>query len=81
MAGSADGAGFINLPKGEATRMPNMPDKPDTWAKLWLALSNPLMAGVIMAITVCLLRVIYDENIARHVIDSLGVVMKPFILI
>ncbi|WP_460067562.1 phage holin, lambda family [Pseudomonas sp. H1_G08] len=50
--------------------MPNMPDKPDTWAKLWLALSNPLMAGVIMAITVCLLRVIYDgkETSVRRII-------------
>ncbi|KTC63408.1 hypothetical protein AO262_33360 [Pseudomonas fluorescens ABAC62] len=36
--------------------MPNMPDKPDTWAKIWLALSNPLWQGVIMSITVSLLR-------------------------
>lgn len=50
--------------------MPNMPDKPDSWVKLWLALSNPLMAGVIMAITVCLLRVIYDgkETSVRRII-------------
>ncbi len=40
--------------------MPTMPDKPDTWAKIWLALSNPLWAGVIMAITVSLLRVLMD---------------------
>ncbi len=42
--------------------MPNMPDKPDTWAKIWLALSNPLWQGVIMSITVSLLRVMYDAK-------------------
>ena len=49
-------------PRGEATRMPTMPDKPDTWAKIWLALSNPLWQGAIMAITVSLLRVMYDAK-------------------
>ncbi|WP_460100096.1 phage holin, lambda family [Pseudomonas sp. H3_C08] len=42
--------------------MPNMPDKPHTWAKIWLALSNPLWQGVIMSITVSLLRVMYDAK-------------------
>ncbi|MDX9624289.1 phage holin family protein, partial [Pseudomonas fragariae (ex Marin et al. 2024)] len=37
--------------------MRTMPDKPDTWAKLWMALSNPLWQGAIMAIIVSLLRV------------------------
>ena len=42
--------------------MPIMPDKPDTWAKIWLALSDPLWQGAIMAITVSLLRVMYDAK-------------------
>lgn len=42
--------------------MPHMPDKPDTWAKLWIALSNPLWQGAIMAIIVSLLRVLYDAK-------------------
>jgi lambda family phage holin len=42
--------------------MPAMPDKPDTWAKLMDALSNPLWQGVIMAVTVSLLRVMYDAK-------------------
>ena len=41
-------------------RMPTMPDKPDTWAKIWMEVSSPLWAGVIMAMTVCLIRVLYD---------------------
>jgi len=62
MAGSADGAGFINLPEREETRMPPMPDKPDTWAQIWLALSNPLWQGAIMAVTITLLRVLYEAK-------------------
>ncbi|MGN8278145.1 phage holin, lambda family [Pseudomonas sp. SMN5] len=42
--------------------MPDMPDKPDTWAKIWLALSNPLWQGAIMAVVVSLLRVLYDAK-------------------
>ncbi|UST78031.1 phage holin, lambda family [Pseudomonas siliginis] len=39
-----------------------MPDKPDTWAKIMLALSNPLWQGAIMAVIVSLLRVMYDAK-------------------
>ncbi|SOQ06531.1 phage holin, lambda family [Pseudomonas syringae group genomosp. 3] len=42
--------------------MRTMPDKPDTWAKLWIALSNPSMQGLIMAIIVSLLRILYDAK-------------------
>ncbi|RMV39411.1 Holin [Pseudomonas syringae pv. maculicola] len=42
--------------------MRTMPDKPDTWAKLWMALSNPLWQGAIMAIIVSLLRILYDAK-------------------
>ncbi|PWE39600.1 phage holin, lambda family [Pseudomonas prosekii] len=42
--------------------MPAMPDKPDTWAKFLEALSNPLWQGAIMAITVSLLRIMYDAK-------------------
>ncbi|MBS4088718.1 phage holin, lambda family [Pseudomonas rustica] len=42
--------------------MPNMPDKPDTWAQIWLALSNPLWQGAIMAVTITLLRVLYEAK-------------------
>ncbi|WP_253278747.1 phage holin family protein, partial [Pseudomonas syringae group genomosp. 3] len=34
-----------------------MPEKsPDFWAQVWMALSNPLWQGAIMAIIVSLLR-------------------------
>ncbi len=39
-----------------------MPDKPDTWAKVWLALSEPLWQGVIMAVVISFLRVLYDAK-------------------
>lgn len=40
-----------------------MPDKnPDTWAQIWIALSNPLWQGAIMAVTVSLLRILYDAK-------------------
>lgn len=42
--------------------MPNMPEKPDTWAALWVALSNPLWQGAIMAILISCLRVLYDAK-------------------
>lgn len=42
--------------------MPSMPDKPDTWAQIWLALSNPLWQGAIMAVTITLLRVLYEAK-------------------
>lgn len=42
--------------------MPNMPEKPDTWAALWVALSNPLWQGVIMAVLISFLRVLYDAK-------------------
>ncbi len=42
--------------------MPNMPEKPDTWAALWVALSNPLWQGAIMAILISCLRILYDAK-------------------
>ncbi|QHF02433.1 phage holin, lambda family [Pseudomonas asturiensis] len=42
--------------------MPNMPEKPDTWAALWVALSNPSVQGLIMAVIVSLLRILYDAK-------------------
>lgn len=40
-----------------------MPEKnPDHWAQLWLALSNPLWQGVIMAVVVSLLRIIWEAK-------------------
>lgn len=39
-----------------------MPDKPDTWAKVWLHLSEPLWQGVIMAVVISFLRVLYDAK-------------------
>lgn len=42
--------------------MDPMPDRPDIWEKLYLHLSNPLWQGVIMAITVALLRIVYDAK-------------------
>ncbi|MFH7572483.1 phage holin family protein, partial [Pseudomonas syringae group genomosp. 7] len=42
--------------------MLTMPEKPDTWAKLWMSLSNPLWQGAIMAIIVSLLLVLYDAK-------------------
>lgn len=42
--------------------MPTMPEKPDTWAALWVALSNPLWQGAIMAILISCLRVLYDAK-------------------
>ncbi|RXT91826.1 phage holin family protein, partial [Pseudomonas syringae] len=40
--------------------MRTMPDKPDTWARIVAAISNPLWQGMIMAIVVSLLRILYD---------------------
>lgn len=39
-----------------------MPDKPDTWARIYTALSDPLWQGVIMAAVISLLRVLYDAR-------------------
>ncbi|MBS7440276.1 phage holin, lambda family [Pseudomonas syringae] len=39
-----------------------MPDKPDTWARIVAAISNPLWQGMIMAIVVSLLRILYDAK-------------------
>ncbi|GFM73590.1 holin [Pseudomonas cichorii] len=39
-----------------------MPDKPDTWARFYLALSDPLWQGVIMAAVISFLRVLYDAR-------------------
>ncbi|KPW97076.1 MULTISPECIES: phage holin, lambda family [Pseudomonas syringae group] len=39
-----------------------MPDKPDTWARVVAAISNPLWQGMIMAIVVSLLRILYDAK-------------------
>ena len=47
-----------------------MPDKPETWTKIWLALSDPLWQGAIMAILISGLRVLYDakETSKRRII-------------
>ena len=42
--------------------MLNMPDRPESWAKFWEAVSNPLLQGAIMAVLICLLRVLYDAK-------------------
>ncbi|PYD24337.1 phage holin family protein, partial [Pseudomonas syringae] len=42
--------------------MRTMPDKPDTWARIVAAISNPLWQGMIMAIVVSLLRILYDAK-------------------
>ena len=40
-----------------------MPEKnPDAWAAIWMALSNPLWQGAIMAILISFLRVLYDAK-------------------
>ena len=39
-----------------------MPDKPSTWVRVWLHLSDPLWQGVLMAFTVSLLRILYDAK-------------------
>lgn len=54
--------------------MPTMPEKPDTWAALWVALSNPLWQGAVMAFTITLLRVLYEgkePNKSRIVFEAL----------
>lgn len=50
--------------------MLNMPDRPESWAKFWEAMSNPLLQGAIMAILISLLRVLYDakETSKRRII-------------
>lgn len=47
-----------------------MPDKPSTWVRIWLFLSDPLWQGVIMSVTVTLLRIMYDakETSKRRII-------------
>jgi lambda family phage holin len=39
-----------------------MPDRPESWAKFWDALTNPLIQGAIMAILISFLRVLYDSK-------------------
>ncbi len=50
--------------------MLTMPDRPESWAKFWEAMSNPLLQGAIMAILISLLRVLYDakETSKRRII-------------
>lgn len=48
-----------------------MPDKtPEFWAAVWLALSNPLWQGAIMAFVISLLRIIWEakETSVRRVL-------------
>jgi len=62
---------LVQTPERGESRIIPMPDKnPDTWAQIWLALSNPLWQGAIMAVTVSLLRVLYDakETSKRRII-------------
>ncbi|WP_295475184.1 phage holin, lambda family [uncultured Pseudomonas sp.] len=42
-----------------------MPEKPDSWARIYLALSDPLWQGVIMAAVIAFLRVLYDARETR----------------
>lgn len=43
-----------------------MPEKnPDFWGQVWLILSTPLWQGAIMAVTVSLLRVLYEAKEAN----------------
>jgi lambda family phage holin len=55
--------------------MPTMPEKtPEFWAALWLALSNPLWQGAIMAFAISLLRIIWDAkeiSVRRTLAESL----------
>jgi lambda family phage holin len=54
---------YSALPEREERRTITMPEKnPDFWAQVWLVLSTPLWQGAIMAITVSLLRVLYDAK-------------------
>ncbi|RMQ98467.1 Holin [Pseudomonas savastanoi pv. glycinea] len=53
---------IYSSPREGGHRMPNMPDKPDSWAALWVALSNPLWQGAIMAVLISFLRVLYDAK-------------------
>ncbi len=53
---------FISAPRKGGNRMRTMPDKPDTWARIVAAISNPLWQGMIMAIVVSLLRILYDAK-------------------
>lgn len=52
-----------------------MPEKtPEFWASLWLALSNPLWQGAIMAFAISLLRIIWDAketSVRRTLAESL----------
>ncbi len=62
--------------------MRTMSDKPDTWAKLWIALSNSLWQGAIMAIIVSLLRVLYGAKEAskrRIFFEALSLVASSLI--
>mgnify|MGYP001592007739 CR=1 FL=1 len=54
---------FIHAPRKGGRRMRTMPEKnPDAWAALWVALSNPLWQGAIMAVLISFLRVLYDAK-------------------
>ena len=61
---------FVFTPFEGDHRMPAMPDRPESWAKFWEAMSNPLLQGAIMAILISLLRVLYDakETSKRRII-------------
>jgi len=57
-------------PREGVTGFSIMPDRPESWAKFWEAMSNPLLQGAIMAILISLLRVLYDakETSKRRII-------------
>ena len=57
-------------PREGAIGLSIMPDRPESWAKFWEAMSNPLLQGAIMAILISLLRVLYDakETSKRRII-------------
>jgi len=51
--------------------MKPMPEKnPDNWAQFWMAVTDPLWLGAIMATSISLLRVLYDakETSLRRII-------------
>lgn len=49
-------------PQGRTSDEAHARKNPDTWAAIWVALSNPLWQGAIMAILISFLRVLYDAK-------------------
>lgn len=69
--GSPFGEPFsFELPEREEAEMPNMPDKPDTWAiaLAWLSQHSPILYAAALSCAMAVLRITYGGGTRRQMI-------------